>query len=112
MSISPAQFTPSSGSTDHPPERDPSPRVPAPVPSPIAEAAPAAEAQAPAEVFNPRVSTDMRIDAQHRVYYQVVNDHSGEVICEIPCEQIRELEESNLSPAAREAAAQRIDVKS
>ena len=54
----------------------------------------------------------MRIDAQHRVYYQVVNDHSGEVICEIPCEQIRELEESNLSPAAREAAAQRIDVKS
>lgn len=112
MSISPAHFAPSPSTTDHAPEKEPSPRVPAPAPSHIAEAAPAAEARTPVEVFTPKDSTALRIDSQHHVYYQVVNDQNGQVVCEIPSEQIRELQEANLTPAASEAAAQRIDVKS
>ena len=105
MSILPAQFTALSGTTDHAPEKEHLPKATPP-------AAPAAEVSTPVEVFSPQQSTDLRIDAQHRVYYQIVNDQTGQVVCEIPSEQIRNLAEGNLSPAASEAAAQRLDVKS
>lgn len=105
MSITPAQFMPSSGTSDHAPEKEPLPKVTAP-------AAPAAEAPTPVEVFSPKDSTDLRIDSQHHVYYQVVNDQNGQVVCEIPSEQIRAMEEGSLTPAASEEAAQRLNVKS
>jgi hypothetical protein len=63
-------------------------------------------------VFSPKISTDLRIDGQHHVYYQIINDQNGQVVCEIPSAQIRELEEGSITPPASEGAGQRIDVKS
>lgn len=111
MSILPAQFTPSSGTTDHSSEKEPPAKAAAKAPSPVAEPAPADNARAHAEVFIPKVSTDLRIDGKHRVYYQVVNDRTGEVVCEIPSEQIRELEEESSTPSGSGGAGRRIDVK-
>jgi hypothetical protein len=82
------------------------------VTSRIAEPVPAAEDRAPVEAFSPKVSTTLRIDGQHHVYYQIINDHSGEVVCEIPCEQIRKLEEESSAPPDSKVAGLRIDVKS
>ena len=66
MSILPAQFTPSSGTTDHSSEKELPAKAAAKAPSPVAEPAPADNSRAPAEVFVPKVSTDLRIDGKHR----------------------------------------------
>jgi uncharacterized FlaG/YvyC family protein len=54
----------------------------------------------------------LRIDAQHQIYYAVVNDRTGEVVLEIPPEVIRELAESLDVPLAGIASAHSLDVKS
>jgi hypothetical protein len=111
MSILPAQFTPSSGTTDHSSEKEPPAKAAPKAASQIAEPVPTNDARHPAEALGPKVSTDLRIDGKHRVYYQVVNDHTGDVVCEIPSEQIRELEEGSSAPSSSGGAGRRIDVK-
>ena len=74
-----------------------------------AEESPAPE---PDDSFLAPLTTDLRIDAQHQIYYAVVNDRTGEVVLEIPPEVIRELAESLDVPLAGIASAHSLDVKS
>jgi hypothetical protein len=54
----------------------------------------------------------MRIDAQHQVYYQVVNERTGDVLLEIPCEALRQIGESIKVPLEGDASIHGVDVKS
>lgn len=48
----------------------------------------------PAVSFGSDLSTDVRVDDRRHVYYETVNNRTGEVVCEIPPEVIRKLAES------------------
>jgi hypothetical protein len=54
----------------------------------------------------------MRIDEEHQVYYQVVNDRTGDVLLEIPSEALRQIGESIKVPLDEAAIAHAVDVKS
>ena len=78
-------------------------------PASVAGAAQAVESPA---VPSPQFSTDMRVDDQHEVYYEVVDDRSGDVMFEIPPEALREIGESLNLPVAADATGHSVDVKS
>jgi uncharacterized FlaG/YvyC family protein len=40
------------------------------------------------QASGPKLSTAMRIDDQRRPYYEVINNRTGDVVMEIPSEQI------------------------
>ena len=79
MSISPAQriFPDSSVPSALPAGRSSKSSAPA-----ATAIEPAAEAPSPtpANTSPPQLSTDMRVDDQRRVYYEVVNDRTGDVV--------------------------------
>ena len=75
---------------------------------PAAEPAPAA----PAEPSGPTLSTALRIDDQRRIYYEVINNRSGDVVMEIPPEQIRKPAEGLDESLKRQPDGHNIDVKS
>lgn len=71
------------------------------------------EKPAPALVFSPApLSTDLRVDDQRQIYYQVVNDRTGDVLLEIPSEALRQIGESIKVPLEGDARIHGVDVKS
>jgi hypothetical protein len=64
-----------------------------------------------AEPAGPKLSTDLRIDDQRRIYYEVINNRTGEVVCEIPPEQIRKLGEGLTESHVTQTAGHKVDVR-
>ena len=115
MSISSAELTLQVASAASPaPSR---PAAPA-SPSPVRAAASAAEStadsphSAPAVPSSSQLSTDLRIDRQHQLYYEFVDDSTGSVVFEIPPEALRAIGESLNLPLNGDATAHGVDVKS
>lgn len=54
----------------------------------------------------------MKVDGQHQVYYEFVDDGTGNVLFEIPPEALREIGESLNVPLVGDANVPTIDVKS
>jgi len=104
MSIAPVQFAMVLGATGIARDAETPAR-----PSPAAQPAAQPPAQAPAEPSGPSLSTDLRIDDQRRIYYAVINNRTGDVVLEIPPEQIRKLAEALDTTAS--APAHSVDVK-
>lgn len=92
--------------------------APAAAPATGAAPAPAAESSAsslgPAPAVSPpaQFSTDMQIDNHHQVYYEVVDDRSGDVLFEIPAEALRKIGESLNVPLLGDAQTPSVDVNS
>jgi hypothetical protein len=60
-----------------------------------------------------QLSTDLRIDQEHQLYYEVVDDSTGSVVFEIPPEALRAIGESlNVPPNGDSSASAIIDLKS
>jgi hypothetical protein len=71
------------------------------------------EQQTPVPVICPApLATDMRVDAQHQVYYQVINERTGDLLLEIPSEALREIGESIQVPLVGDSSVHGVDVKS
>ena len=71
-----------------------------------------AEVPAPAVSSFPPFSTNMQVDNRHQVYYEFVDDSTGDVVFEIPPAALREIGESLNLPLAGDASVPSIDVKS
>jgi hypothetical protein len=69
-------------------------------------------APAPAAASLEKFSTDLRVDAQHQPYYEVVDDKTGDVLFEIPPEALREIGESLNVSLIGDASVPSVDVKS
>jgi len=112
MSISPAQMFLQAANAESfaPPRHSP----PASVPTAASAAASPAESPVPAPPVSssPQLSTDMRVDNRHQVYYEFVDDCTGDVLCEIPPEALRAIGESLNVPLDGDGSAHSIDVKS
>jgi len=87
------------------------PKAPTPIRAP-SEAPGEYLAPATAVTSPPKLSTNMRVDDQKRVYYEVVNDRTGDVVCEIPPEVIRKLGENLDSSLVAKPVRHSVDVKS
>jgi len=59
-----------------------------------------------------KLSTTLRIDDQHYIYYEIIDDQSGDVVLEIPPEQIRKLAEGLSKSLAADGETHSLDVKS
>jgi hypothetical protein len=77
-----------------------------------ANSSPASFASTPEALAAPKLSTDMKIDKQHQVYYAVINDRTGDELFEIPPEALREIGEGLNIPLAGDSSAHGIDLKS
>ena len=88
--------------------------TPASGPSGVLAAESPAESPAPAPaVSSPaQFSTDMKVDDQHQVYYEFVDDRTGDVLFEIPPEALREIGESLNLPLDGHGSGHSVDVKS
>jgi hypothetical protein len=81
-------------------------------------AAPAASSQGPSAASAPAapspapLSTDMQIDSQHQIYYEYVDDQTGDVVFEIPPEALRKIGESLNLPLLDGASIHSVDVES
>lgn len=69
-------------------------------------------AAAPTAASLEKFSTDLRVDAQHQPYYEVVDDKTGDVLFEIPPEALRKIGESLNVPLIGDASVPSVDVKS
>ena len=105
MSISPAQFA-IAPATVEPPAR-----TPAAGSKPDPQTPGKREPVAPAEPSGSTMSTDLRIDDQRRIYYEIVNNRTGDVVMELPPEQIRRLAEDSSESQAGRNISHNIDVK-
>jgi len=112
VSISPAQMTLQVASVESPAVS----RRPTPASDPAAAMATNSNDESPAPapaVFSPaQFSTDMRIDDQHQVYYEFIDDRTGDVLFEIPPEALREIGESLNLSSLGDSSGHSIDVKS
>ena len=111
MSISPAQMIRQVSGTESPalPKRS----TPAPVSAARALDFTAGSVVAEQVVSSPaKLSTDVRVDDRHRIYYEVVNDRTGDVVCEIPLETVRKFGEDLIVPLEGDASAHIIDAQS
>ena len=115
MSISPAQMNLQVGTAErlNPagyPSQPATPGIASPANS---HAKSPSEKPAPVPIISPApLSTDMRIDDQHQVYYQVVSVRTGDVLLEIPSEALRQIGESIKVPLEGDASIHGVDVKS
>ena len=66
---------------------------------------------APADSSPAQLSTDMRVDQQHQIYYEVVNDRTGDVLFEIPSAVLRNIAESLNVPLVGDSNGHSVDVK-
>ncbi len=110
MSISPAQMVLQVSSAENPaqPGRGAYTSIPA-----AASAANASNPSPPAATSSAsQFSTDMRVDSQHQVYYEFVDQSTGDVLFEIPPEALRAIGESLNVPLEGEAGAHGMDVES
>jgi hypothetical protein len=113
MSISPSQFRNVPATPDRAAGKDRLPTVPAGGAAQQGNV-PAAEGSRPdqAEPSGAKLSTTVQVDDQHHVYYEVVNNRTGDVVCEIPPEQIRKLEEGFHESRSSSATGRTLDVRS
>ena len=83
---------------------------PAPATNQAQETASAASTapSAPPDPF----STDMKVDNQHQVYYEIVDNRTGDELYEIPPEVLRRIAESLNLPLMGDSVAHNVDVKS
>jgi hypothetical protein len=112
MSISPAQLLLQVASAEGfaPTGRPAS--APRSTPPPAAASPAASAASAPPIVPPDQLNTDLRIDSQHQIYHEFVDASNGDVVFEIPPAALREIGESLNLPAAGDATAHSVDVKS
>jgi uncharacterized FlaG/YvyC family protein len=54
----------------------------------------------------------MRVDEEHQVYYEFVDQSTGDVVFEIPPEALREIGESLNLPLAGDGSDHSVDMKS
>jgi uncharacterized FlaG/YvyC family protein len=54
----------------------------------------------------------MQIDSKHQVYYEYIDDRTGDVVFEIPPEALRKIGESLNVPLVGGASVHSIDVES
>ena len=112
MSIAPAQTTMVTIVMDRTAEtsrrRETAPRPMVKVAEQAAGTATATQPQA----SDPKMTTAMRIDERRRPYYAVINNRTGDVVMEIPCEQIRKLAEGLDKSAIKQPATHTVDFKS
>ena len=66
----------------------------------------------PAAASASQFSTDMRVDSQHQVYYEFVDQSTGDVLFEIPPEALRAIGESLNVPLIGDSSAHGMDVES
>jgi len=117
MSISPAQIVQEVANAESAsaPKRFTS-SVPSMASLPLPPAADAeqstAPSPAPAISASPQLSTDLRIDNQHQLYYEFVDNSTGNVVFEIPPEALRAIGESLNVPLNGDATPPSLDVKS
>ena len=78
----------------------------------VGESSDESSAPAPPASSLAQLSTDMRVDSQHQVYYEFVDESTGNVLFEIPPEALRAIGESLSLPLDGEAGAHSLDVKS
>ncbi|MFZ0963265.1 MAG: hypothetical protein WAO35_20585 [Terriglobia bacterium] len=112
MSISPAQMILQVASAESFAPRGRSAQSSGPAAVSRTRATGASSAPAPAVSPTPQLSTDMKVDGQHQVYYEFVDDGTGNVLFEIPPEALREIGESLNVPLVGDANVPTIDVKS
>jgi len=110
MSISPAQTMPQVSVLES--RAAPRPSDVAAAPEKVDAAAPPAESSPPTVSSPPELKTNLRIDDQHQVYYEVINDRTGDEILEIPPEVLRKLGENLNFPLFEGTEVHRVDVKS
>lgn len=72
----------------------------------------AVENTQPAGWQAPQLSTAIRIDDQRRIYYEVINDHTGQVVLQIPPEVVRNIGDGINQFLQSLHPARSIDVKS
>ena len=112
MSISPAQMILQLGSMESPKPVGRSTQPSAP-PAAMPEGSSPPENPPPTPIISPApLSTDLRIDEEHQVYYQVVNERTGDVILEIPSEALRAISESIKFSPGGDSGIHCVDVKS
>jgi hypothetical protein len=111
MSISPVQMAMEALSADRANETTRPREAPRPA-AKVTEQAAGAAAAAQAEASGPKMSTAMRIDDQSRIYYEVINNRTGDVVMELPPEQIRKLGEGLGQAVKSQPDGHNIDVKS
>ena len=111
MSISPAQMVLPAASVEGSAPSGCTPGMAVPAATPAASL-PADSPPGPAAAPPPQLSTDVRIDDRHQIYYEFVDDGSGDVLFEIPPEALRAIGESLNIPLVGDASASSIDVKS
>lgn len=75
-------------------------------------ASPGSEGAQPAGWQPPQFSTAIRIDDQRRIYYEVINDHTGQVVLQIPPEVVRNIGDGINQFLQSLHPARSIDVKS
>jgi hypothetical protein len=111
MSISPALMIQQVASTENPglPGRSASASNPAAV---SAAKSSSDSAPPPAASSASQFSTDLRVDSQHQVYYEFVDQSTGDVLFEIPPEALRAIGESLNVPLVGDAGAHGMDVES
>jgi hypothetical protein len=82
-------------------------------PAPASAAKPSSDSpSAPAAASAYQFSTDMRIDSQHQVYYEFVDQSTGDVLFEIPPEALRAIGENLNLPLVGDLSAHGVDVES
>jgi hypothetical protein len=111
MSMSPVQFTTVLAAAS-PAETEPPASLPVQEAGKRTSANTEAEPPAQAEPSGPKLSTDLRIDDQRRIYYEVVNNRTGDVVYEIPPEQVRKLAEGIDASLSSQLEGRTLDVKS
>src|SRR5271157_822859 len=112
MSISPAQMVLQVGRVESPVVSRRSTPAAVPAVALAGESSDESSAPAPADSSLAPLSTDMRIDDQHHIYSEVVNDRTGAEVLEIPPEVIRKLAESFNVLLVGGSSDHRVDVKS
>lgn len=112
MSISPAQTILQVASAESPAPAGRSAQAAVPAATRAAGSSALSPTSAPVVPSSAQYSTDLRVDDQHQVYYEVVDDRSGDVLFEIPPEALREIGESLHLPLVGESSVHSVDVKS
>lgn len=112
MSISPAQMMQQIGSAESAASAVPTTQAADPAATPPLQTSAKYADPAPAAATLEKFSTDLRVDAQHQPYYEVVDDKTGDVLFEIPPEALRKIGESLNVPLIGDASVPSVDVKS
>ena len=112
VSISPAQMTLQVGSVEILAPTGRSAKAAVPTGAQVVESTAESSAAVPAVSSPSQLSTDMRVDDQRQIYYEVVNDRTGDVVYEIPPELVRKLGENPTVLLDGRVGGHSLDVKS